>query len=78
LGVAIRLTGHVTMPYLSFPGEDGYRLRDLFARECAAHGVYLHPRHNWFISAALTKGDMHLIADATGSALAAVAAAAHK
>jgi glutamate-1-semialdehyde 2,1-aminomutase len=66
------------MPYLSFPGEDGYRLRDLFARECAAHGVYLHPRHNWFISAALTEGDMHLIADATGSALAAVAAAAHK
>lgn len=73
-GVPINLTGHVTMPYVSFPGEKGHSLRENFSRECAAHGVYLHPRHNCFMSAALTDEDMSVIAGATDAALAAMAA----
>jgi glutamate-1-semialdehyde aminotransferase len=35
-------------------------------------GVYLHPRHNWFVSAAMTGADLALVLEATDQAFAAV------
>jgi len=36
------------------------------------NGVYLHPRHNWFISAAMTQADLGRALTATEAAFAAV------
>ena len=35
-------------------------------------GAYLHPRHNWFVSAAMTGDDIALVLEATDQAFAAV------
>lgn len=69
----INLTGHVAMPYLSFVGDHDYQLAEMFAAVCAREGVWLHPRHNWFMSAALTESDISQALTATKRAFAAVA-----
>ncbi len=69
----INLTGHVTMPYLTFPGDRDHARGDRFAAVCAEEGIYLHPRHNWFISAALTKADVDTALTAMGRAFDALA-----
>jgi glutamate-1-semialdehyde 2,1-aminomutase len=35
-------------------------------------GAYLHPRHNWFVSAALTDDDIAVVLAATDEAFGAV------
>ena len=54
----VKLTGHVAMPYLSFANDRDYQVAEVFARVCAREGLWLHPRHNWFMSAALTDSDI--------------------
>jgi glutamate-1-semialdehyde 2,1-aminomutase len=75
-GVAVNLTGPTTMPYLTFPGDENHTRGELFAATCAAEGLYVHPRHNWFVSTALTQEDLEIALAATGRALDAVAASA--
>ena len=60
------------MPYLTFAGDEGHQLGDVFAAQALRGGAYLHPRHNWFISAALTGDDLALVLEATDQAFAAV------
>jgi glutamate-1-semialdehyde 2,1-aminomutase len=67
-GYEIRQTGPVQMPYLSFVGDDDRAVGSLFAAAALRHGVYLHPRHNWFVSAALTEADLALALSGTNSA----------
>lgn len=69
----INLTGHVAMPYLSFAGDCDWHLAEVFAANCAREGVWLHPRHNWFLSSAHTEGDISRVLMATERAFAAVA-----
>jgi glutamate-1-semialdehyde 2,1-aminomutase len=67
-GLEIAVTGPPTMPYARFTADDDSRaLADTFAAECGKNGLYLHPRHNWFVSAAMDERDLE-------QALAAVAA----
>jgi glutamate-1-semialdehyde 2,1-aminomutase len=67
-GLEIAVTGPPTMPYARFAADDDSRaLADTFAAECGKNGLYLHPRHNWFVSAAMDERDLE-------QALAAVAA----
>lgn len=73
LSLEINLTGHVAMPYLSFRGDRDYRLAEVFASTCAREGLWLHPRHNWFLSAAHTESDIAKALEATDRGLAAVA-----
>ena len=40
---------------------------------CAARGVYLHPHHNWFLSAALGEADVARVLEVTDGAFAEVA-----
>jgi glutamate-1-semialdehyde 2,1-aminomutase len=68
----VNYTGPATMPYLTFAGDEGHQLGDVFAAQALRGGVYLHPRHNWFISAALTGDDLALVLEATDQAFAAV------
>ena len=73
-GLAVSYTGPVQMPYLTFARDEGYRLAGVFAAEALRSGVYLHPRHNWFVSAALTDDDIGRVLAGTDRAFAAVAA----
>jgi glutamate-1-semialdehyde 2,1-aminomutase len=61
-------SGPVTMPYVTFAGDVDHSIASTFARICLREGVYLHPRHNWFLSAAHDD-------DVIDRALAATAAA---
>jgi glutamate-1-semialdehyde 2,1-aminomutase len=70
--LAIRQTGPPQMPFLTFAGDAGFALANTFAAEAARRGAFLHPRHNWFISAATTQADLDMVLDATGHAFAAV------
>jgi hypothetical protein len=39
------------MPLLSFVGDEDFRTAAAWAEAAATRGVYLHPWHNWFLSA---------------------------
>jgi len=71
-GLDIRYTGPAAMPYLSFAGDRDHELGSVFAAAAARAGAYLHPRHNWFISAAMTGTDLEMALTATDSGFAAV------
>ncbi|AQA06874.1 glutamate-1-semialdehyde 2,1-aminomutase [Mycobacterium sp. MS1601] len=72
-GLPVTLTGPVTMPYLSFAGESDHEVTLAWTAECAARGVFVHPKHNWFISTALTEADVDEVLVATDGAFAEVA-----
>jgi glutamate-1-semialdehyde 2,1-aminomutase len=57
-GIRISQTGPVQMPNLSFAGDEKYERAVAFCGAAAEHGVILHPRHNWFVSAAHTASDV--------------------
>ena len=70
--LAVRYTGPPVMPYLTFAGDHGHELAGVFAAQALRGGVYLHPRHNWFVSAAMTGEDLAHVLEATDQAFAAV------
>ena len=77
-GVGIRQTGPVSIPLMTFDGDD-FKTRDVpraykFASELVERGVYLHPVHNGFLSAALSDEDVTHTLEASEEAFAAVAA----
>ena len=57
-GVPISQTGPAQMPNLSFPGDENHARAFAFCATAADHGVIVHPRHNWFVSAAHTEADV--------------------
>ncbi|HEX9034022.1 MAG TPA: aminotransferase class III-fold pyridoxal phosphate-dependent enzyme [Streptosporangiaceae bacterium] len=71
-GLELNYTGPVQMPYLAFAGDVDHALARVFAAEAIRRGVYIHPRHNWFVSAAMTDADLDLVLTATDEAFAAV------
>jgi glutamate-1-semialdehyde 2,1-aminomutase len=73
-GLEINYTGPAAMPYLTFAGDREYELGRVFAAAAIEAGVYLHPRHNWFISAAMTQADLAKALAGTDEAFAAVEA----
>jgi glutamate-1-semialdehyde 2,1-aminomutase len=68
----VNYTGPAVMPYLTFAGDRDYELANVFAAQALRGGAYLHPRHNWFVSAAMTGADLALVLEATDQAFAAV------
>jgi glutamate-1-semialdehyde 2,1-aminomutase len=71
-GIEIRYTGPPAMPYLTFAGDREYAQARAFAAAAMRNGAYLHPRHNWFISAAMTEADLDQALAATAAGFAAV------
>jgi len=65
---AVNYTGPVQMPYLTFRGDRGHALVSEFAAAVLRRGAYIHPRHNWFVSAAMTDEDVALVLAATDEA----------
>jgi len=73
-GIAIKQTGPVQMPYLTFD-DDGpgvYELANRFTSVALRHGLFIHPRHNWFVSAAMSDDDLERALDATQAAFSEV------
>jgi glutamate-1-semialdehyde 2,1-aminomutase len=52
-GIGIAYTGPDVMPYLTFDGDTDHQRMVCFAEAALRAGVYLHPRHNWFMSCAM-------------------------
>ncbi len=57
-GFAINQTGPVQVPWLSFEGDATLEKGIHWAGACLQEGVYLHPWHNWFLSAAHTDAEI--------------------
>jgi len=70
-GFGARQTGPVQMPLMRFEDDDAdSKLARLWANEAVKRGVYLHPVHNWFISAAHTRDDIDQALERTDEAFA--------
>lgn len=69
-------TGPVTMPYLVFADDREHERISRFAAACLRHGLYLHPKHNWFLSAAHDDDSIDRALSATAHAFAEIDAAA--
>jgi glutamate-1-semialdehyde 2,1-aminomutase len=73
-GLEIRQSGPVQLPFLTFADDTAFERANLFTAEAARRGVYLHPWHNWFLSAAHTPDDIAQALERTEAAFAAVRA----
>ena len=72
-GFEVTYSGPPAIPYMTFNDDHGRHDRmKVFAGECSRNGVYLAPRHNWFISAAHTEDDVKQTLAVTEQAFAAV------
>lgn len=69
-GFEVLQSGPVQMPFLSFAGDPDKQMARTFCELALDHGLYVHPRHNWFVSAAMTDRDLSLALEATGRAFA--------
>jgi len=68
-GIAITYSGPPAIPFLTFAADEGKFARARrFATECIRRGVYLHPHHNWFLSAAHTEEDIRFTLESTDEA----------
>ena len=72
LGVALRQTGPVQMPLILFDDDPAFEKGFTFTGEALQHGVYLHPKHNMFLSLAHTEADIAQALRATEAGLQAV------
>ena len=59
-GFDVHYTGPSQMPNLLFANDSDYALSVAFSAEAQARGVYVHPKHNWFVSAAMTDADLDM------------------
>jgi glutamate-1-semialdehyde 2,1-aminomutase len=57
-GFSLRVTGPATMPTVTFAGDPKFELMSAFAEEMVERGSFVHPSHNWFLSAAHTHADI--------------------
>jgi glutamate-1-semialdehyde 2,1-aminomutase len=71
-GFVVRQSGPVQMPLLMFDGDADFQLARVWTREAVGRGVYLHPWHNWFMSAAHTRDDVVEALSRTDEAFAAL------
>jgi glutamate-1-semialdehyde 2,1-aminomutase len=73
-GLVVTLSGPPAIPFLTFKNDPKLKMSRHFAGACADRGVFIHPTHNWFISAAHTDGDIDEALGVTEAAFAEVAA----
>src|SRR5262245_50890538 len=76
-GLRIKQTGPVQLPFMTFAADVAagtFGRANVFTGEAARRGVWLHPWHNWFLSASHTEADVKQALEGTDSAFAAVRA----
>ena len=57
-GVPLVSSGPPAMPYVRVADDPSFLRTQQLCAAAVAHGVFLHPHHNWFISAAMTEADI--------------------
>ena len=57
-GQQLKITGYPSMPFVRFANESDFMRNQLFCAEATRRGVYFHPHHNWFLTAAHTEDDI--------------------
>ncbi|HJQ84639.1 MAG TPA: aminotransferase class III-fold pyridoxal phosphate-dependent enzyme [Candidatus Binatia bacterium] len=68
-GLGIRCSGPPAIPFMTFDADQGsFQRSRAFAASCIQRGVYLHPHHNWFLSAAHTEADIARVLEVTEEA----------
>jgi glutamate-1-semialdehyde 2,1-aminomutase len=72
-GLAISQSGPVQMPVVLFDDDADRRIGNAFCLEALARGVYMHPSHTMFLSAAHQEADIDAALAATDDAMDAVA-----
>ncbi len=73
-GVRLRQSGPVQMPLILFEDDDAQFSRgQFFAAQALQRGVFLHPKHNMFLSLAHSEADIDEALLATDAAFAALA-----
>lgn len=73
-GFDVSYTGPSQMPYLRFHDDPEHQLSFAFSAAALDNGVYLHPRHNWFVSTAHTDAVIDRALEGTDRAFATLAA----
>jgi glutamate-1-semialdehyde 2,1-aminomutase len=76
-GLRITQSGPVQLPFMTFATDVAagtFDRANVFTSEAAWRGVWLHPWHNWFLSAAHTDADVRLALERTDAAFDAVRA----
>ena len=73
-GERLHVSGLPGMPKLRFAGESDFMRFQRFCAAATRRGVYFHPFHNWFLSAAHSAEDIERTIDVADAALAAVKA----
>ena len=58
-GLKVSISGPPSIPFMKFANETNSLRSQLFCGECAKRGVFFHPHHNWFLSAAHTMEDIN-------------------
>jgi glutamate-1-semialdehyde 2,1-aminomutase len=76
-GLAAEVVGVPQMPFVVFSGADAESVKRAFYVEAIRRGVFLHPNHHWYISAAMTQADIDFALTACGEAADAVTGARH-
>jgi glutamate-1-semialdehyde 2,1-aminomutase len=71
-GVGVRQSGPPQMPTILFEDDADFAVGERFSAEALKRGVYLHPRHNMFLSAAHTADDIDFALEVTREAFAAL------
>lgn len=72
-GLGVHHTGPVQMPLLRFDDDPDIAKVSRWCTEAINLGVYAHPWHNWFLSAAHGPGDIDQVLSVTDHAFAVVA-----
>jgi glutamate-1-semialdehyde 2,1-aminomutase len=71
-GFSLRQTGPSQMPLFLFDEDPDLRAGFCWSSEMLKRGVYVHPWHNMFLSAAMTERDIDAALDAASGAFAAL------
>ena len=58
LEMEVSYTGPVTMPFMIIKDENGFEKNKTFTAKAYQEGVFFHPYHNWFVSAAHREVDI--------------------
>jgi glutamate-1-semialdehyde 2,1-aminomutase len=74
----LRQTGPVQMPLIMFDDDPDFIFGHRFVLEALQRGVYMHPWHNMFLSAAHQAADIDRVLEATDGALKQVAASVER
>jgi glutamate-1-semialdehyde 2,1-aminomutase len=72
-GVGVRQTGPAALPLILFDDDTSYEKGSAFTAEVLRRGVYMHPKHNMFLSLAHTEADIDIALQATDAGFALVA-----